>query len=64
MPEPGPSPGYSTWGGSKKRRRAQKPEGGPHFKNTVLDYAATKGPNVKWGAQISNGGTWHHCPPG
>jgi len=26
-------------------------------------YAATRGPNVKWGAQISNGGAGHHWPP-
>jgi len=26
-------------------------------------YAATEGPNVKWGAPISNRGAGHHCPP-
>ena len=25
-------------------------------------YAETGGPNVKWGAPISNGGARHHCP--
>jgi len=29
--------------------RGQKPEGGPHFKNTVLDVCSKRGPNVKWG---------------
>jgi len=46
---PGTSPGFSSRGG-------QKPEGGPHFSNKVMDYAATGRPNVKWGAPISNGG--------
>jgi len=26
-------------------------------------YAATTGPKVKWGVEISNGGGGHHCPP-
>jgi len=26
-------------------------------------YAATRGPNVKWGAHISNGEDGNHCPP-
>jgi len=26
-------------------------------------YAATSGPNVKWGAPISNGGDGNHWPP-
>ena len=26
-------------------------------------YAATGGPNVKWGEPISNGVVGHHCPP-
>jgi len=26
-------------------------------------YAATRGPNVKWEAQISNRGAGHHWPP-
>jgi len=26
-------------------------------------YAATEGPNVKWGEQISNVGAGHHWPP-
>jgi len=45
----GPSPGKPE-GGAKNQK------GGPHFKNTVLMYAATGGPNVKWGAG-------HHWPP-
>jgi len=29
--------GILQQGGPKTRRRGRKPEGGPHFKNTVLD---------------------------
>jgi len=50
-------------GGPKTRKRGQKPEGGPHFKIQCWMYAATGGPNVKWGAPISNGGAGHHWPP-
>jgi len=44
----GPSPGFSSSGG-------QKPEGEHIFKIQYWIYAATGGPNVKWGAPISNG---------
>ena len=44
-------------GGPKTRR------GGHIFKIQYWMYAATGGPNMKWGAPISNGGTGRHCPP-
>jgi len=57
----GPAPEFSSSGGSKTRRRGQKPEGGRHiFKIQYWIYAATGGPNVKWGAPISNGRAGHH----
>jgi len=47
---PGPSPGFSSRGGQETRRR------GHIFKIQRWMYAATGGPNVKWGAG-------HHWPP-
>jgi len=48
---PGPSPGFSSRGG-------QKLEGGPHFKNTVLDVCSNQGAkremggtDFKWGGR-------------
>jgi len=52
----GPSPGYSSRGG-------QKPEGGPHFKNTVLDVRSNQGVKREMGSQISNGGPGTTGPP-
>ena len=46
----GPSPGFSS-------------RGGHILKILYWMYGATRGPNVKWGAQISNGGAGHHWPP-
>jgi len=46
----GPSPGFSS-------------RGGHIFKIQYWMYAATVGPNVKWGVPISNGGAGHHWPP-
>jgi len=43
--------------------RAKNQKGCPHFKNTVLDVCSNRGPNVKWGAPILNGGAGHHWPP-
>jgi len=43
MVNTGPSPGVSS-------------RGGHIFKIQYWMYAATRGPNMKWGAQISNGG--------
>jgi len=40
--------------------RAKNQEGGHIFKIQYWMYAATGGPNVKRGAQISNGGDGHH----
>jgi len=42
---------------------AKKQKGSHVFKILYWMYAATRGRNVKWGAQISNEGAGHHCPP-
>ena len=52
----GPSPGFSSRGGQKPERGAKNQKGGHIFKIQCWMYAATGGPNVKWGAPISNGG--------
>ena len=60
----GPSPGFRSRR-PKTKKRAENQEGEGHiFKIQYWMYAATGGPNVKWGATISNGGSGHHCPPG
>jgi len=38
----GPSPGFSS-------RRGQKPEGGAHFQNTVLDVCSNQGAKCEMG---------------
>ena len=59
---PGPSPGFSSrWANNQKE--VPKTRGGHILKILYWMYAANRGPNVKWGAQISNGGDGHHCPP-
>jgi len=51
-------------GGPKTRRRGQKTEGGPHFKNTVLDVCSNRGAKREMGgAPISNGGPGTTGPP-
>jgi len=50
----GPSPGFSSRG-AKNQEGPKTRKGGRTFKILYWMYAATKGPNVKWGAQISNG---------
>jgi len=52
----GPSPGCSS-------RGAKNQKGGHIFKIQYWMYAATGGPNVKWGAPISNGGPGTTAPP-
>jgi len=42
----GPSPGYSS---RKIRRRGQKPAGGAHFKNIVLDVCNNQGAKCEMG---------------
>ena len=42
---------------------AKNQKGGHIFKIQYLMYAATRGPNVKWGASISNGGGGTTGPP-
>ena len=62
--ETGPSPGFSSRGGGKNQKEGPKTRRGGHiFKILYWMYAATRGPNVKWGAQISNGGTGTTAPP-
>jgi len=36
---------------------------GLHLKNTILDVCSNRGLNMKWGAQILNGGTGTTAPP-
>jgi len=33
-----------------------KPQGGPHFLNTILDVRRNRGPNMKWRTHILKGG--------
>ena len=54
----GPSPRFSSGGGAKTKRRGQKPEGGPHFENTILDVCSNirakremGGTDFKWGSR-------------
>jgi len=49
--------GQEPEGGAKNRK------GGHIFKILYWMYAAPRGPNVKWGAQCSNGGAGNNCPP-
>jgi len=39
-------------GGPKNKRRGQKPEGGPHFENTVLDVCSNMGAKREMGGHI------------
>jgi len=48
-------------GGPKTKRRGQKQEGGHIFKIQHLMYAATRGPNVKWGDTDFKWGAGRHC---
>jgi len=50
-------------GGPKTRKRGQKPEGGAHFKIQYWMYAATGGPNVKWGCTDFKWGPGTTDPP-
>ena len=50
-------------GWPKTRRRGQNQKGGHIFKIQYWMYGATGGPNVKWGAPISNGGSAPLSPP-
>jgi len=42
-----------------QQQGAQEPEGGPHFKNTVLDVCSNQGAKP----EISNAGAGYHWPP-
>jgi len=42
---------YLAAGGPKTRRRGQKPEGGPHLKNTVLDVYSNQGAKREMGGR-------------
>ena len=56
-----PSPRFSSRG-AKNQMEGQK-KGRHIFKIQYWMYAATGGPNVKWGAPISNGGAGQHWSP-
>ena len=60
---PGPSPGFSSRRGQKPKRGANNQKGGHLFKIQYWMHAATGGPNVKWGAPLSNGGAGTTGPP-
>jgi len=47
----GPSPGFSSRGGQKPAGGAKSQKGGHIFKMQYWMYAATGGPNVKWGGR-------------
>ena len=58
----GPSPGFSSRGA--KNQEEPKPEGGPILKIQYWMYAATEGPNVKWGGtDFKWGGRAPLAPP-
>jgi len=49
--------------GTKNQKEGPKTRRGGHILKTLYwMYAAARGPNVKWGAQISNGGGHHWLP--
>jgi len=50
-------------GRAKNQMEGPKNSRGHIFKIQYWMYAATGGPNVKWGEPISNGGAGHHWPP-
>jgi len=51
-------------GGAKNQKEGPKTRRGRHiFKIQYRMYAATGGPNVKWGAPILNGGSGTTGPP-
>jgi len=56
-------PGFSSRGGQKPKGGAKNQKGVHILKIQYWIYVATGGPNVKWGAPISNGGAGHHWPP-
>jgi len=58
----GPSPGFSSRVGQKTDGGAKNYKRGHIFKIQYWMYAATGGPNVKWGAPISYGGAGNHWP--
>jgi len=47
-------------GVAKNQEGPKTRRGGHIFKILYWMYATTRGPNVKWGAHISNGGGGHH----
>ena len=51
-------------GGAKEQKEGPKTRSGGHFfEIQYWMYAATGGPNVKWGAPILKRVGGHHCPP-
>jgi len=60
----GPSPRFSSRGGPKTRWRGKKQKRGLIFKIQYWMYAATEGPNVKWGGhRFQMGGPGTTGPP-
>ena len=59
----GPSPGFSSRGAKNQMEGLKTRRGGHIFQIQCWMYAATGGPNVKWGLTDFKWGAGHHCPP-
>ena len=62
-PRAGPSPGFRSRGGQKTEGGSENRKGSQIFEILYWMYAATRGPNVKWGGTDFKWGGGHHCPP-
>jgi len=51
----GPSPGYSSRGAKNQKEGPKNRRGGHILKILYWMYAATRGPNVKWGHRFQMG---------
>jgi len=59
----GPSPRFSSREGKNQMEGQKNRKGGHIFKIQYWMYAATGGPNVKWGSTDFKWGGGHHWPP-
>jgi len=60
----GPSPGFSSRGGAKNKKRGQNQKGGPHFYNAVLDVCSNRGAKREMGGhRFQMGGRAPLAPP-
>jgi len=58
-----PVAGSQQQGGPKTRKRDQKPKGGAHFKNTVLDVCSNRGVKREMGGHRFQMGGWAPLAP-